>query len=197
VYDKLACSNCPDTLRPPRDPTPDYHRVHAAAKEDIVAVNTGRVIGGGLAAGAVMGIVDFGISYFTQARWRVEMNNLNPVIVTNAEMPFAVASWILLDLVMGIVLVATYAAIRPRFGPGPYTAARAALLLWMFTACVWASFAVVGMFSWQFFAIGSAVSLVTLVLGANAGAIVYKESATVLHSAPVQVPESSSRPLIQ
>jgi hypothetical protein len=161
-------------------------------------VNTGRVISGGLAAGVVMSLVDFGVSYFTQTRWRVEMNNLNPVIVTNAEKLSAVVVWGLLNLVMGIVLVATYAAIRPRFGPGPLTAVRAAVLLWMFTACLWASFSVVGMFSWGFFAIGTLTSLVSLVLAANAGAILYKESPTQLRApVPPPVPESSSLPPIR
>jgi hypothetical protein len=154
------------------------------SEEDTVAVNTGRVVGGGLVAGLAMSAIDFGLSYLIQAQWRIEMNKLNPVIVTNAEMSSAVVAWVLLDLVMGIILIATYAAIRPRFGPGPMTAARAALLLWMFGSCIWASFSVIGMFSWKFFGVGAGLSLVSLVIAANAGAVVYKESATRLRSPP-------------
>lgn len=139
-------------------------------------VNVGKVINGGMVAGCVMNLIDFLINYLTQTQWRAEMTNLNPAIVANAESWFAIASWVVLDFVMGIVLTATYAAILPRFGPGPGTATRAALLLWMFAACIWASFYVVGMFSLPFLLLNATLALVNMIAGASVGAALYKDA---------------------
>ncbi len=42
-----------------------------------------------------------------------------------------IAWWVVLDFLWGILLSYLYTAIRSRFGPGPSTAIRAGLLLWV------------------------------------------------------------------
>ena len=56
------------------------------------------------------------------------------------------AAQVLLFVVMGIGLIWLYAAIRPRYGPGPRTAAIAGFVMWLITSArdgswlAWASF---------------------------------------------------------
>jgi hypothetical protein len=78
---------------------------------------------------------------------------------------------------MGIVLVLTYALIRPRLGPGVKTAVCAALLMW-FAACLY-----VGTINGVLFgittnviAMGIGWSLIEYLLAAIAGAWLYKEA---------------------
>ncbi|MBI1749170.1 MAG: hypothetical protein HY234_02715 [Acidobacteria bacterium] len=53
---------------------------------------------------------------------------------------------VMMPLVLGISTMWLYAAIRPRYGPGPKTAAVAGFALWFFGSCVdaiWAAFVAV------------------------------------------------------
>jgi hypothetical protein len=140
-----------------------------------MAIRVQSVINGGMIAGFVMNLIDMLISYLTQSQWRAEMENLSPAILQNAETWFAVTAWVVFDFIMGIILVATYASIRPRYGPGPGTAVRAALLLGSFATCILASFYIVGIFSLGFFALTAGLSLANLIVSAMAGAYVYRE----------------------
>jgi hypothetical protein len=91
-------------------------------------INWGRVILGGIAAGVVLGIGEYVLhEYVLGARMQeamIEMEMENP---TGAD----IAIFSAITLVTGILLVWLYAAIRPRFGPGPRTAIVAGLFLWV------------------------------------------------------------------
>ena len=50
-----------------------------------------------------------------------------------------------------------------------------ALLFWLYGSAMWASLCALGMFTWGFFALSACVSLVTLLVTANVGAMLYKE----------------------
>lgn len=79
------------------------------------------------------------------------------------------------SLIMGIWAMWLYAAIRPRYGPGPGTAVIAGISWWIISACIdatWGSFAFVparAIFP------ASAASLPALILAALAGAALYQE----------------------
>lgn len=86
-----------------------------------------KVLVGGLIAGLVMNIVDsvlFGVVLKDQMA--AAMATINRPAMTNAQIPW----FVFLDFVCGIFLVWLYAAIRPRFGAGPATAAKAGLAGW-------------------------------------------------------------------
>src|SRR5688500_12444190 len=92
-------------------------------------INIRRVILGGLAAGLVANGFDFVItSYVMGTEFAVMVARLN----VSQE---AARSWIwvfaVADFLWGLLLVFTYAAIRPRFGPGPRTAIIGAMILWL------------------------------------------------------------------
>jgi hypothetical protein len=86
---------------------------------------------------------------------------------------------ILMNLIIGFLLVWTYAAIRPRFGPGANTAIYAAVLFWILGGIFNSGYLVMGMMSkglWWTFA---AVYLVCLIISSIVGASVYKEEGVV------------------
>jgi hypothetical protein len=90
-------------------------------------INLQKVIVGGLIAGVVLNIVDsvlFGVVLKDQMA--AAMTSINRPAMTNAQIPW----FVFLDFVAGIFLVWLYAAIRPRFGAGPATAAKAGVAGW-------------------------------------------------------------------
>jgi hypothetical protein len=101
----------------------------------------GRVIAGGLVAGLVINIgetilnVPLAGAALEEA---LKARNLPPVGGG------AIAYFVVMCFLLGILMVWTYAAVRPRLGPGPRTAAIVGLLAWFMTL-VWSGGAQVAM----------------------------------------------------
>jgi hypothetical protein len=86
--------------------------------------------------------------------------------------------FVLLDFLYGIILVYLYAAIRPRYGPGPKTAAWAGLIMWTLVMVLHAvGEAPLGLLPMRLYLIGIGVSLIGIPLAAVAGARFYQEPA--------------------
>jgi hypothetical protein len=136
-------------------------------------INLGRVLLGGLLAGLVLNVGEY---------------VLNEVVFGNEMRAFFsrhnfhdpggnfIAIAVALTFVLGIVIVLTYALIRTRLGPGPKTAAVAALVAWF------AVYVYTGIINGVLFSVPSNVLLIGFVWGlveyvvaAIAGAWVYKE----------------------
>jgi hypothetical protein len=144
-----------------------------------MAINTSKVLIGGIAAGVVMNVIDFvSNTYILGARMKAESDAFKPGMSDQMMTGSAIASYIVMDFVLGILLVWTYAAIRPRFGPGIKTAFYAALLFWVLVAISLSGYLHMGMMSaglwWSFAFIG----LVNFLLSAWVGARLYSEDAT-------------------
>ena len=91
-------------------------------------INYKRVLGGGLAAGLLYDIFEVALSPFLAGKqYEAELNTIRHTQPSAAGYAFFVG-W---GLVIGLVAVYLYAAVRPRFGPGPRTAARVAIALWL------------------------------------------------------------------
>jgi hypothetical protein len=90
--------------------------------------------------------------------------------------PRSPALFIVLDFLYGIALVYLYAAIRPRFGPGPKTAIGAGLIMWVIAVLLRelgeAPFGVVPL---RLSIVGTVVGLVLMPVAAVAGARFYSE----------------------
>src|SRR6266705_678933 len=87
-------------------------------------INMMKVLVGGLIAGVFLNIIDsvlFG--YLLKDQMAAAMASINRPAMTNAQIPW----FVVLDLIAGVFLVWLYAAIRPRFGAGPVTAAKAGI----------------------------------------------------------------------
>jgi hypothetical protein len=141
-----------------------------------MAINTQKVLLGGFVAGVVMNAIDFVVNgYLLAARMKAETDAFKPGLSDQMMSGKAVAGYIVMDFVLGILLVWTYAAIRPRFGPGIRTASYAALLFWILTMIFLSGYMHMGMMSaglWWTFAV---IGLVNYLLSAWAGAKFYTE----------------------
>ncbi|MBI4478268.1 MAG: hypothetical protein HY654_13925 [Acidobacteria bacterium] len=142
----------------------------------MAAINTGKVVTGGLVAGLVFNILDFltnAVLFAEDFRANAVRLGLDPAMMESAS---GIATWVVIDFVFGILAVFTYAAVRPRLGPGPKTAAIAGGILWAAIALVMLGLTQGGLFTMAFFTKMAVVSLVTMVIGTNAGAWLYTES---------------------
>lgn len=143
-----------------------------------MAINTSKVIVGGLVGGVVANVIDFAANYFMADMQKAAMDALNPTLAANAMQSSKIPIFVVLDLVWIVASVWLYAAIRPRFGPGPRTATYAALASWVIGSTPVAFFAAAGMFSWGFFSAGALVALINGIVSTNVGAKLYTEEAT-------------------
>lgn len=144
-----------------------------------MAMNTKKIIVGGLAAGVVLNIIDW-LSYgvLLADRMKSEMDAFKPGLSDMMNQGSSIMTAVVTDFVVGLLLVWTYAAIRPRFGPGPSTAAAAAVLFWFLGSLFNAGYLHMGMMSmgsWWTLAI---IWLVNLLLAAFIGAKLYTEEGT-------------------
>ncbi|HWN11109.1 MAG TPA: hypothetical protein VNO50_17860 [Pyrinomonadaceae bacterium] len=139
-----------------------------------MSVNTGRVVLGGLLAGLVLNIGEFIFNDFVvgsqMKTWLAAHNFAEP---SGSFVAIAVG----LTFVMGIVLVLTYALIRPRLGPGVKTAIIAGLISW-FVCYVYVGIINGVLFGLTVNMIGIAIvwGLVEYTLAAIAGAWAYRET---------------------
>jgi len=143
-----------------------------------MAINTSKVIVGGLVAGAVANVIDFAINgYVLIDMQKAALDALNPNLAATAMQTSKLPVFVALDFVWGFAVVWLYAAVRPRFGPGVRTAAIAGTGAWVLGATGIAFFAAMGMFSWSFFATSAACALINSIITTIAGARFYTEEA--------------------
>lgn len=91
-------------------------------------INWRRVVAGGLVAGLIIDIFEAGVNHFVVGpRFAREMQALGKVMEPTADKAVFFLS---LGFMLGLASIWLYAAIRPRFGPGPKTAIYAALAVW-------------------------------------------------------------------
>jgi hypothetical protein len=143
-----------------------------------MAINTQKVVIGGLVAGVVMNAIDFVTNtYILGERMKAAAEAFKPGLSDQMMSGNTIVMYIIMDFILGIALVWTYAAIRPRFGPGIKTATYAALLFWVLAGIFLSGYMHMGMMSsglwWTFAFIG----LVNFLLSAWAGAKFYTEEA--------------------
>ena len=140
-----------------------------------MAINTGKVIAGGLLAGFVMSVLDMTWNFTVLAadmKAMVDQLRLDPAVLTD---PSYAIPWIVVDFVIGLVIVWTYAAMRPRLGPGPRTAILAGLVPFVSVTAVLYGFTSMGVFSQAMLVKNSVCALISVVAGSLAGARMYKE----------------------
>jgi hypothetical protein len=92
------------------------------------SINWPRALLGGVVAAAVLWLLESAASflYLDKMQWALRTHDL--VIEPSAWL--AVAS-VLIALLTGLTMSVLYAAVRPRFGPGPITATVIACILWL------------------------------------------------------------------
>ena len=137
-------------------------------------INVGRVILGGIVAGIVADILGFVVDGWLLApQWNAGMKALGRPELTSAQ----IMSFNVLGLVQGIFTIWLYAAIRPRYGPGPKTAVCAGLASWFAAILLgnlgfmWAT----GLFPNNLTVATTAGGIVEWVVAALIGAALYNE----------------------
>ena len=138
-----------------------------------MTMNIGRVLLGGLIAGVVANAGDYVINMYLmeeEATAMVQRLNLSAAAVQGS-----LATWIVVDLIWGLLLVFTYAGFRPRFGPGPRTALIAGVTIWLAVCVVFAGLMSMGIYTQQAYLKSSALTLVNTLVASLAGAYFYRE----------------------
>ena len=142
----------------------------------MASINTGKVVAGGLLAGLVSNAIDFVTNtYVLAADWEslARAHNMDPAAMTS---PAVAGTWIVVDFLFGILLVWTYAAMRPRLGAGPKTAILAGLVIYASATLVVFGFTMMGMLTMTLFVKGSIAAIVSTLAASVAGASIYKEA---------------------
>jgi hypothetical protein len=140
-----------------------------------MAMNIKKVVVGGIVAGVVLNVVDFISNYALAARMKAETDAFKPGLSEQMMDSSTMVSYIIMDFALGIALVWTYAAVRPRFGPGPRTAVFTSLLFWLLALIFYAGYRQMGIMSPGLWWTMAFVGLVNFLLAAQAGGAVYSE----------------------
>ncbi len=141
-------------------------------------INMQKVLIGGLIAGVVLNVIDFVVfSMVLKEQMGAAMTALGkPAAATTSQM----ISFVVLDFVVGVFLVWLYAAVRPRFGAGPGTAAKAGVAAWFIGSLLVNVFlGILQIWPQNFLIIGALIGLVEWPLATVIGAKFYTEGAGV------------------
>jgi hypothetical protein len=140
-----------------------------------MAINTSKVLVGGIVGGIVANVIDFvGNSLILGGMHEADMAKLNPALAAKPT-GGQIAGFVIFDIVWIVATVWIYAAIRPRFGPGPKTAVYAAIASWAIGTSVAGFFWALHIFGTHVFVATGAVELVNAIVSTLVGASLYTE----------------------
>jgi hypothetical protein len=137
-------------------------------------INTGTVVVGGIAGAVILNVVDYLVNgMWLATRWAAQAAKLNPNL--NMMSSNSIAGYVVMDVILAMMIVWLYAAMRPRFGPGSRTAMLAALFVWAVSAVFNSMFVIGGMYSLKLICASSAGTLVGMLAAGYVGGMLYKE----------------------
>jgi hypothetical protein len=143
-----------------------------------MAIRVGRVAMAGIAAGLVMGVIDWIVGKFITGPMMIaDMNNFKAGMGDAMNAPNAWMGQFFFDIIMGVLLVWLYAAIRPRFGAGMKTAVFAAIYIWLVASYFTLAYGFMGMMTWGHWIIQAGIWFVILLIAASVGGRIYTEDA--------------------
>lgn len=138
------------------------------------SINVGRWLAGGVAAAVVIFAVEGVASVFYLDRMMASLADHGLGMEMSGS---AMARTVMVSLVSGLVLIFFYAAVRPRFGPGPRTAILVAVFLWLggsFLSLV--GYQMVGMYPNGMLVMWGIVGIVEMIIAALVGGWIYREA---------------------
>lgn len=137
-------------------------------------INIPRVLLGGLLAGLVLNVGEYVLNEVILAeQWSAFMAEAGVGEFGVGQM----ASFVVITFLFGIVLIWIYAAIRPRFGPGPKAAVIAGLTMWAIGwLLIGASFLTAELYPSELMVVPMIWGLFEVPVAAVAGAWLYRES---------------------
>lgn len=141
----------------------------------MAGINVVRWLAGGAAAGAIIWLLEGAASV-------LYMDDMEATLAAAGlsmdRTPTMWALTVLVSLLTGFVLVFFYAASRPRFGPGPKTAAIVATALWaggMVVSII--GYHMIGLYPTRMLAMWGAIGLVEWNIATFVGGWIYREAA--------------------
>jgi hypothetical protein len=136
-------------------------------------INWGRVIGGGLAAGVVLNLGEWLLhDVILRERMEAAVAEMGMEAPTGSDIGIFVA----MTFVLGILLVWLYAAIRPRYGPGPKAAIVAGLFGWVLLYAFWYVYNIAwGLFPQDMMVVSTIWGLFELPIATMVGGWLYRE----------------------
>jgi len=141
-----------------------------------MAINTSKVVVGGLAAGVVYNIIGFvGFGMLLGPRFEAEAAAVAPVLQGRGMTGSAIAINVIASFAAGILLVWLYAAMRPRFGPGMKTATMAALAVWVCGFLFHLDWLIVGLMTPATYMMAAVMAVVQVLPSAAVGGMLYQE----------------------
>ncbi len=141
-----------------------------------MAMNTSKVLVGGIVAGIVLNVIDWLVyTKLIAAQMAAQMDAFKPGLSAAMMSGNAITIYVITDFIYGLLIVWTYAAVRPRLGPGPRTAATVAGLFWLYGIFINSNMLISGMMNYNLFWMTSLITLITLIIGAVAGSALYTE----------------------
>ncbi len=132
-------------------------------------INYSKVLVGGIVAGVVWIAMD-AASYMLMG-----MQGMDAWLAQHGLREPPMGVFFGMDLLFGLMAVWLYAAIRPRFGPGPRTAATAALFIWLLFTVIYFGLHMMGLFTPGDYAKSVVIGLLTVMAATMAGAWLYRE----------------------
>ena len=136
-------------------------------------INITRVLLGGLLAGLVIGFGEYILGWLILGgQWTEVLAEAGAGDLGGGH----IASFVVVALLYGIALIWIYAAIRPRFGPGPKTAVVAGLTMWVVAYLLVSAYvSIIGVYPVGLLIAGTVWGLFELPIAAVAGAWFYQE----------------------
>ena len=146
--------------------------LHYSPEEAVVGLNWRRVFLGGLLAGLIVNVFQILWSGIVLGRqWQAAIQALDRPLPRAAVWIFVVESF-----GMGIVATWLYAAVRPRFGPGPKSAILAGFVYWIIGYALPAmGIAQTGVFPVSLLVFTNLGGLIVIILATLVGASFYNE----------------------
>lgn len=139
----------------------------------MAGINTAGVVKGGLAAGLVMNISETILNVpVAGAQLEAELAAHNVPPITGG----AIAVFVVICFIVGLLTVWLYAAVRPRLGPGAKTAITIGIIVWAI-GYVWCGigYGVLGLNSWGLVTLVLVWTFVEMILASWVGAYLYSE----------------------
>lgn len=139
-------------------------------------INVSRVVAGGVLAGILHATADFaGMNYLLASDWQLvaQRINIDPELMGGTGI-LPLLHMTAANIVIGLLILTTYAGIRPRFGAGPATAVIASFLIVLPCAVIYAGFGG-WLLHWGMVFRQTLVMLCSFTLAGVAGAWIYSE----------------------
>jgi hypothetical protein len=143
-----------------------------------MAINTSKVVAGGIVAGIIMTVVDMASYMFIVGdQMTADLNAFKPGLgdMMASQGTGQMVGMVIMNLIVGMLLIWTYAGFRPRFGPGPKTAVYAALTFFAFGLIMTSNYLMMGMMGRTLWLTYGVIWLVCLIVATMAGAKIYSE----------------------